>query len=241
MSVRVYVAVAVVSMAAALASTSTAAAAQSNPPSTRPSTAPAGQAADVQSVKDALKQLAVALQQGDRAAIGEVLHAATPDERKMLGAMADMAAALANLHRSAVDAFGAEGAHDLTGDAGDSADEEVARIESARVDVKGEEASVQFPEDEGPSYTLRRVDGRWRVPMAELCRDIAAEELEQRFADLAAQTQLISELSAEVTAGKYKSAANAAEAWNSKIMQAVTPKRATSGPTNGATTRKTEK
>ena len=42
--------------------------------------------------------------------------------------------------------------------------------------MQGDEATVLFPKDEGPTYTLRRVGGRWRVPMAELCRDIAADE-----------------------------------------------------------------
>jgi hypothetical protein len=76
---------------------------------------------------------------------------------------------------------------------------------------------------EQPPMVLKKVDGRWRVPIAELSKDTTAEEIEQRLADLDTQSKIIGELTGEIALGKYKSADKAAEAWQGKMMQALTP------------------
>ena len=72
---------------------------------------------------------------------------------------------------------------------------------------------------------LKKVDGHWRVPMAELSKGSTPEEIEQRLADVEAQTKVVAELTAEIGEGKYKSAEKAAEAWQAKMMQALTPRK----------------
>lgn len=202
--------------------------------------------------KDALKRLAAAMRKGDAAEIRAVLYAADDTEAKMAAAMADYAAALAGLQKSAVAAFGEEGAKELTGDAPPG--EEVARIDAAALSVDGDDATVTFVpdkkdvkppagqqpkgEEEDPPpppepVRLKKVDGHWRVPVAGLSKGAAPEEVKQRLADLAAQTKLIQEISTEVAAGKYKSAEKAGEAWRMKVY-ALTPMPSTQPTTRPA-------
>ena len=63
------------------------------------------------------------------------------------------------------------------------------------------------------------------VCAATASADTTPEEIDQRLTDLEAQTKIIGELAGEITQGKYKSAEKAAEAWQGKMMQALTPKK----------------
>ena len=70
--------------------------------------------ADETSLRETLKSLAKALQEGDAVGIRKVIHAADDTEKKMVDAMADMASQIAKLHKAAVKAFGDEQAKALT-------------------------------------------------------------------------------------------------------------------------------
>ena len=67
---------------------------------------------------------------------------------------------------------------------------------------------------------LKRIDGRWRLPMSELSRGADLSALQERLAGLAEQSKMVRELAEEVGAGKYATAAQAHEAWQSRAMQA---------------------
>jgi hypothetical protein len=197
-------------------------------------------AADETALRDALKTLAKALQEGNAERIRQVIHAADPTERKMVDAMAAMAVQIAQLYKASAKAFGEDQAKGLTGDV----TAEMSRIDGAEVSIEGDTATVRYaqeppaPGDEAkpgekddapavppPPMVLKKVDGRWRVPMSELSKGSTPEEIEQRLSDLEAQTKIIAELTTEIAAGKYKSAEKAAEAWQGKMMQALTPPR----------------
>jgi hypothetical protein len=193
--------------------------------------------AEESALRDALKALAKALQEGDRDGLRRAMFAANATERKMLDAMAGMAAQIAELHKASAKAFGEEEAKGLTGDVA----MEMGRIDEAEVSFDGDTATVRYApppatpaaSTEGeadappapPPLVLKKVDGRWRVPVAELSKDTTPAEIEQRLTDLEAQTKIIAELSAEIAQGKYKSAEKAAEAWQGKMMQALTPRK----------------
>jgi hypothetical protein len=217
--------------------------AEPKPPADKPAAQadPAKSRADEKALRDALKTLAKALQDGDGERIKQVLYAAEPIEQKMVDAMAAMAVEIAQLHKASVKAFGEEQAKGLTGDVA----AEMGRIDAAEVAVDGDTATVRYKESPpdpaagkeppkeapppAPPMVLKRVSGVWRVPMAELSKGSTPEEIEQRLSDLAAQTKIIKELTAEVAQGKHKSAEKAAEAWQSKMMQALTPSRQSEG------------
>jgi hypothetical protein len=201
-------------------------------PKDKPSAAP--QSPDEAALRVALKALAKALQDGDRDQIRKVIHAANPTEQKMVDAMAGMAAAIANLNKAAAKAFGADQAKALTGDLG----AELTRIDEAKVSIDGETATVVYkPGEPAPKQTdlasadpaaplqLIKVDGRWQVPMAKLSKGATAEQIEQRLADVDVQTKVVADITAEITEGKHKNVDAVAEAWQAKVMQALTPPR----------------
>ena len=191
-------------------------------------------AADETALRGALKTLAKALQTGDREQIRKVIYAANPTEQKMVDAMASMAAELANLNKAAAKAFGKEQAQALTGDLG----AELTRIDQAKVAIDGDTATVVYkPGEPAPKQTdlasadpaaplqLSKIDGRWQIPMAKLSKGATPEQIEQRLSDVDIQTKVIAEITSEVTQGKYKNVDAVAEAWQAKVMQALTPPR----------------
>lgn len=149
----------------------------------------------------------------------------------MVDAMTAMAVEIAKLHKSAAKAFGEDEAKELTGDVAG----EMTRIDEAEIAIDGDAATVRYPaepgEEEDPEspppapMVLKKVEGQWRVPMSELSKDTSPEEIDQRLADLETQTKVIAELVGEIGQGKYKTADTAAEAWQAKMMQALTPRK----------------
>jgi hypothetical protein len=81
--------------------------------------------------------------------------------------------------------------------------------------------------DRSEPITLRRVNGVWRMPVSQLAPGVDAAALEQRLAELAVQADLVREITAEIDAGKFNTAEQAADAWHSRFMQSLGPKPAT--------------
>jgi hypothetical protein len=218
---------------------------------TQPTTRP--QAKDAADVRAVLKSLAKALQDGNAEGIKHVIYASNPAETRMVDAMAAMSTQIAKLYKTSLKAFGEEEARNLIGDvaaemtriekAEISIDGETATVRypqdapaakstttsadapdaAAAAADEGDDAS-SAPAD-GVPMVLKRVQGRWQVPMSELSKDTSPEEIEQRLADVKSHTKVIAELSGEIAEGKYKSADKAAEAWQAKMMQALVPRK----------------
>lgn len=214
-----------------ICSTGVAKAAEKSPP---PATAPTqSQSSDEKAIRDVLKTLAKALQDGDDKQIKSAIFTSGETEKKMVDAMSAMAVEIAKLYKASAKAFGDDEAKELTGDVTG----EVSRIDGAQIVIENDNATVRYPEEkssggedaEAPPpvpMTLKKVEGNWRVPMSELSKDSTPEEIEQTLADLAAQTKVVIEMTGEVAAGKYKTVDKAAEAWQAKMMQVLLPKKA---------------
>jgi hypothetical protein len=209
------------------------AAAPTTAASTVPATVPADPA-DPATPKGALKALAQALDAGDRAAVLKLLLADTGEERKVAAATADLADATAGLRRAAAKAFGEQGSRPLGVDAG-ATPEALARIDSATVDLAQDRATVRTPQLEGPPIVLVKRDGTWHVPVSELSKDVEAADVERNLKDVAEQTRLLRELSAEVLAGKYKTAAEARQALDARILKSAMPQLSAGGAGGAAT------
>lgn len=191
---------------------------------------PAAAEADASTPQGALKLLATALRDGDSDRIRTVMHATNPAETRMVGAMADMARAMAELQKAAVKAFGAEGAKEIVGDtqATDAAGR--ARIDAAEVRVQGDAATIIIAEGEDAPVVLKRVGGQWKVPMAELSKNADPAVLDERLAELGEQRKLVVELAREIGEGQFAGPAQAKDAWQSRAMQAVTRRTAARKP-----------
>ena len=63
----------------------------------------------------------------------------------------------------------------------------------------------------------------WRVPVSELSKDVEPADVERNVAAMADQARLMRQLAAEVAAGKYKTAAEARQALDRRILQSALP------------------
>ena len=81
---------------------------------------------------------------------------------------------------------------------------------------------------------LARVNGAWKIPVAELSKDVEAADVERNVAALLDQAKLMRELAEEVAAGKYKTAAEARQALDRRIVQSALP---ATGPASASTTK----
>lgn len=186
---------------------------------TRPSTEPA---VDSRTPKGALRELNVSMREGNVPAIERILLATTPAERKMVTSDAEMAAALADIRRAAIVAYGPAAAKTLTGDTATGDAESLARIDSAQVTIKGDSATVTYSDERESPFVLKRVDGEWKVPVSQLGKPVDRAALEQRLADLATQTRVVREVTKLIRDNKLPTAQQARDAWQSRIMQAAT-------------------
>jgi hypothetical protein len=202
-------------------------------PATKPATKPATAPADLSTPKGALRAFATALHDGDARELRRAVATTNPSEDRMLGAMADWAAALIRLHDTTARAFGDAGAGRFTGDSDAQYAQSLARIDAADVALDGDKAQVRYPGDAEPQYELTRAGGEWKVPMAQFSHGADAATLDRRIAESKVQTRIILDLIADIEAGKYRSAEAASDAWQSKIMQSL----GLHTPATGATTK----
>jgi hypothetical protein len=187
---------------------------------TAPATSPTG---DASTPKGALKAFAQALDAGDRKAVLDLLWAQTDADQKLADATAGLAEAAAQLRRAAAKAFGDEAARPLSVEQG-ATPEALARIDSAKVQIDGERATVRPEHSEGPPMVLTRVAaGSWKLPVSELSKDVEAADVERNVAALLDQAKLTRQLSEEVSAGKYKTAADARQVLDRRIVQSALP------------------
>lgn len=201
---------------------------------TKPTSAPA---ADLSTPQGSLLVLNEAMRDGDVEKIKQLFIATTPAEVKMVGSEAEMAAALADLRRAAVKVFGEEGAKTITGDSAAGQAESIARINSASVEITGDSATVVYRDQKDTPFLLKKVNGEWKVPVADLGKPLDVAALDQRLADLALQRKVVRELTAQIRANAFANAEQAREAWQTRILQAATSQPA---PQPGGTRRTEE-
>lgn len=193
-------------------------------PTTQPTTDPI---ADTATPRGTLRLLARATRDGDVALIKRLFLATNNSEAKRVEAVAQMSAALADLHRSAVKAFGPEQARTVTGDTDADEADATTRIESADIAVNADTATVTYKDQRESPFVLKKVGGQWRVPISDLGKPVDPAALDQQLADLAVQRKLVDEITGQIEAGKFANAKDARQAWRSRLLQAATSQPAT--------------
>jgi hypothetical protein len=192
-------------------------------PTTGPTTAEAEPPPDQTTPKGAVKVLFMALEAGDVPRITESLYASNATEERMVKAIAEMAQSLSRMRQAAIAAFGIEGARGLAGNPGALADG-LAQVDAAKENVVGNSATLQMGDATAPgggALRVTRVGDQWRVPMAELAKDRKAEDIEANLEQAQIQKEVVEDIATELSAGKFKSAEEAMEAWRTKMMQAA--------------------
>lgn len=192
-------------------------------PTTSPATAPTSRGAQ-STPKGTLRQLNLALRDGDAGAIRSLFQTTDDEGKKLVWAVADYAAALAALHRAAVDMYGADGANTVTGDMSAQSADGLAAIDKAQAEVNGDAATVRFADADDPPVHLVKVAGDWKLPLSQLLNGADKPAQERKIAELDVQTKLAHQIASEIRSGKFKGPDKAAEVWRSRLLQAVAPK-----------------
>ena len=148
--------------------------------------------------------------------------ATTTAERKMVEADAQMAAALADLRRAAIAAYGDGAAKTVTGDTAAGAAESIARIDAADVTISGDAATITYRDERDGPFVMKKVDGQWKVPVSQLGKPLDPVALNQRLTDLAVQNSVVREVTKLIRDNKLPTAEQAREAWQNRILQAAT-------------------
>lgn len=180
------------------------------------SSQPAAVAVDTSTPKGALKSLAVAMDAGDAAAIRSLLQATSPSEQKMVGAMSELAANIAAMNKAVIVRFGRDKAlKALGGDPAEMLKQSLSTIDAAAERIEGDSALVSTPAKE--SMTLKKVEGGWKVSMADLSKGSTPAAVDERVAELSRQMKAMREVTAEMTAGAFKDADEALAAVRTRM------------------------
>jgi hypothetical protein len=197
------------------------------------STSPTSAPVDQSTPKGALKVLARALEAGDRKVLLELLDADSASERKIAEATAGLAEATAELRRASVTAFGETASRPLGVDGAAVADA-MARVDASVEKIDGDTATVTSTLDPTDSMLLVQRDRKWRVPMAQISGAINAADLDKNLHDTTEQVKLLKALAGEVAGGKYKTAIEARQELDRRIIQSAMPQGAAATAPVGA-------
>ncbi len=201
-------------------------------------TAPATKAvADQSTPKAALKTFAGALDAGDRAQVLSLLQADSDQDKKIAAATADLAEATALLRDAAIKTFGAEKSRALGVDATGNG-EAIKRIDGASESIQGDRATLRPADGEGPPLAMVKRDGKWRVPVTELSKDVEAADVEKNLIDMTRQVRLMRELTAEVADHKYTTATEARQVLDKRILAPSLAPITTTAPATTAAAKK---
>ncbi len=180
--------------------------------------------------RQAYERLVVAMQEGDGATVRQLIVAEGEDERRLVDALAGYAEAIARLRRAAVETYGVASARALTGDPADQ-EKRLAAIREAQQQIEGDQATLKVNLPDTPLILLRRMDGQWRVPLRAMLPNLEPAQIAQQVEETAVQVRAFDETTADVLAGKYHTADEAAQALRSRLI------RPAAEPTTAATTR----
>ena len=144
--------------------------------------------ADLSTPKAALKTLSAALQAGDRDKILATLHATNPAEHAVARVTAD--------------------SQSPTPPSARPPSKPSARASRPLLPQADQSLNPSVPEPDSPLGQLVHVDGQWKVPVSNLTKDIQGD-LDKNIHDVAEQADIIRKVTAEVLAGKYKTAIDA--------------------------------
>lgn len=199
-------------------------------PSTNPTTAPVVPA-DQTTPRGAVKMFFAANIRGDGPGLQSLLLGENPAEDGLIAAMGEQKTADHDL----ADALQAKFPQEMKVDPAKRADEQVAlvgpQIDAADEHVEGDTATVSG-RGGGKPFTLKRVDGRWRIPLSVLVRNADPEKLRKATHQIDIQVKVMRDAVADVNAGKYASIQEAQQGVKQKLfMEALADhQRSTSQP-----------
>jgi hypothetical protein len=95
------------------------------------------------------------------------------------------------------------------------------KIDQSDEQINGDTATLKAAGPGGQPFTLKRVDGKWRIPLAVLFQSVAPNLLRDQAHQIEIQVAVMRAATADVTAGKYASASEAIADVKQKIFNAA--------------------
>jgi hypothetical protein len=171
---------------------------------------------DLSSPKAAAKSLVNAVEAGDGKAVRKIMLAEGPEQEKLADAFSDLIIAGHKLTEAARAKFGSAG--DELGQ-GMITKDDIASIESAKVEEKGDRATLTIPGQSKP-MSFQKKDGNWELVVMEFA-GAAPEAIVKQRALLAAVTHALDEAADEITSGRYTNVNDAKAAVTAKLNNAM--------------------
>jgi hypothetical protein len=207
------------------------------PPTTAPATRPAAVdgppvAADSTTPQGTLMVLSRAAASGETTDARELFHTANARQSQVADAMLEKTRTDASFRKTVVNALGEEAAKKIVGDAAADAAESESRIRAAEVKIQGSKATVDMGDR---PVTLVQVDGKWKVPVADLVEGMSEADVDQTTTQVKIWSTVVKQVTDEVNGGKYKTADEVQDALMGKLATAQLQAATEKGPTGPGT------
>jgi hypothetical protein len=176
--------------------------------------------ADQSTPQGTLKLLFTANAVSDGNTLRSLLLAESPAQQHMLLAMVDKKNADHDLTKSLMARFSDQWKTDPFLSAQRQLPPVFERIDQAQMTLDGDTASLQASAASTP-FTLKRTDGKWRIPLAVMFRNIDSDQLEQHAHEIDIQVRVMRSAAVDVNAGKYASQADALQDIKEKMFNAA--------------------
>jgi hypothetical protein len=170
---------------------------------------------DTSTPKATVKTFADALNRGDAAAVKAVTINVDP---KFIDIMTSLVSSNKALENAAVAKFGADG-NGLAEDSKILGNIDKS-LDTAEIKEEGDTATVKTKDSPEP-LTLKKVDGQWKIDFAQAKHVPTKEEITQMEPMFNAMLDVNKQLVSDISAGKYKTAGEAKQAKQEKMMAAM--------------------
>jgi hypothetical protein len=179
---------------------------------------------DLTTPKGSLKAFTTALDAGDAGTMRKLLSATTPTEKRMADATIDFAVAIADLNHAMEHRFGREEAQAALPQSSQDLNQSLGFIDKAEEKVDGDSAVVSNTPGTAPStIMLKKVDGIWKISLADQANSTSPKQLDETLTMLTTQCRLMREVTADVKAGKFATASDAASSVRGKLTGTSQP------------------
>jgi len=172
--------------------------------------------ADTSTPKGTVKAMFDAMKKGDAETVKSLTVNGDP---KLLEMLTSMMASNKQLEDAATAKFGADGASVL-GEQDKVMGDMDKKLETAEVKENGDTATITVKDSPDP-LTLTKVNGQWKVDLSKAPHMPTAAEMAQLQPVFNAMLDVNKQLAADISAGKFKTAAEAKDAKQQKLMAAM--------------------
>jgi hypothetical protein len=197
--------------------------------STQPSTQPAA-ALDQTTPKGTLKLFFTADAHSDGGALRPLLLAETPAQTHMADAMTAKRDADRALTHALMVKFPDRWPADPLAQANSELPLVYDKIDQSGQEIAGDTATVHAGGEQAVPITLKRIDGKWLIPLGTLLQVVDADQLETNAHQIQIQVKVMLAAADDVKAGKYADMDKAVEDIKQRIFTASVDDHAATQP-----------